>query len=139
MLVLLEQVGTERQRALGAALLAGTVGDTAAALAGLDRAAGQVTAPAGKAAIRAFAGDLALARADTAAAEALLLDALAADSAGPSAPAAEYLLASVYADAGRNGEALERLEHLILAFPASAVLPQARRLLDRVRGAVPKT
>jgi len=139
MLVLLEQVGAERQPALGAALLAVNVGDTAAALAGLDRAAGEVTEPAGKAAVRVFAAGVALAQADTGTAEALLLDGLAADPDGPSAPAAEYLVASIYAGSGRNGEAVERLERLILAFPESAVLPQARRLLDRVRGAVPNT
>jgi hypothetical protein len=48
-------------------------------------------------------------------------------------------LASIYADAGRNDEARNRLEHLILTFPDSAVLPEARRLLDRVRGAIPNT
>jgi hypothetical protein len=31
------------------------------------------------------------------------------------------------------------LEHLILTYPESALVPQARRLLDQTRGAVPRT
>jgi hypothetical protein len=31
------------------------------------------------------------------------------------------------------------LEHLILTYPQSALVPQARRKLDEARGAIPKT
>jgi len=31
------------------------------------------------------------------------------------------------------------LEHLILTYPGSALIPQARRRLDEARGAVPET
>jgi hypothetical protein len=31
------------------------------------------------------------------------------------------------------------LEHLILTYPESALVPQARRTLDQARGAVPRT
>jgi len=34
---------------------------------------------------------------------------------------------------------VEILEHLILTYPRSALVPQARRKLDEARGAVPKT
>jgi TolA-binding protein len=39
---------------------------------------------------------------------------------------------------GKQGEAITALEELILEYPESAVAPQARRLLDSVRGGVPK-
>ena len=65
------------------------------------------------------------------------MEALQADSMGPSAPTAEYSLGVVLADSGREDAAAERLEHMILTHPGSALVPEARRLLDRVRGAIP--
>jgi hypothetical protein len=38
---------------------------------------------------------------------------------------------------GDNAAAAARLEHLILTFPESSLVPQARRELDVVRSAVP--
>jgi hypothetical protein len=43
----------------------------------------------------------------------------------------------VYEELGRNDEARTRLESLILEYPESAIVPLARRMLDRLRGAVP--
>ena len=137
LLALLEQLDADRLPELGEALLAVAQGDTAKALARLELAARRLPPVAGQGNVLAFAGELALAHRDPAAAETLLLAALAADPAGASAPAATLKLATVYADAGRNDEARDRLEHLILTFPESAILPEARRLLDRVRGAIP--
>jgi hypothetical protein len=38
---------------------------------------------------------------------------------------------------GRRGaEAQQRLEHLILTYPTSALVPQARRELEQLRGGV---
>jgi tetratricopeptide (TPR) repeat protein len=138
-LVLLERVRTDRLEELGAALVSLAAGDTAAAVVGLRRAADRLPDTGGRADVLAFGGELAAASGDQDAAERLLGDALAADSAGPSAPAAALLLATVYTDAERNDEAVVQLEHLILTYPESAVVPQARRLLDRVRGMIPKT
>jgi outer membrane protein assembly factor BamD (BamD/ComL family) len=39
----------------------------------------------------------------------------------------------------RASDAVTQLEHLILTYPESALVPQARRRLDQARGAVPKT
>ena len=39
----------------------------------------------------------------------------------------------------RAGEAVGILEHLILTYPQSAMVPEARRELDVARAAVPKT
>ncbi len=138
-LVLLERVHADRLEELGAALLTLAAGDTAAAVVGLGRAADRLPDTGGRADVLTLAGELAAARGDSDAAEQLLETALAADSVGPAAPTAALLLATVYSDEGRNDEAVAQLEHLILTYPESAVVPQARRLLDRVRGMIPKT
>jgi outer membrane protein assembly factor BamD (BamD/ComL family) len=39
----------------------------------------------------------------------------------------------------RPTEAVNVLEHMILTYPNSALVPQARRKLDEARGAVPRT
>jgi outer membrane protein assembly factor BamD (BamD/ComL family) len=39
----------------------------------------------------------------------------------------------------RAADAVAQLEHLILTWPRSALVPQARRRLDEARGAVPRT
>ena len=41
------------------------------------------------------------------------------------------------AGGGQRGPVIELLEHLLVTYPTSAVVPQARRLLDQARGAVP--
>jgi outer membrane protein assembly factor BamD (BamD/ComL family) len=48
-------------------------------------------------------------------------------------------LAGLLVSTHRQGEAVDVLEHLILSYPQSALVPQARRKLDEARGAVPKT
>jgi len=135
---LVQRIRVDRSPALGSAFLALERGDTAAAVSGLEHAARGLAAVDGRGDVLAFAGQLAAAQGDRRA-EALLTEALAADSAGPSAPAAEYALAEVLAESGRVAEALARLEHVILAQPNSAVIPLARRLRDRLRGAVPNS
>ncbi|KPK05557.1 MAG: hypothetical protein AMS20_06235 [Gemmatimonas sp. SG8_28] len=139
LLVLLERVRAERLEELGRAMVSLNAGDTLGAVEELRSAAERLPAGGGRADILTFAGEVAATAGYGERAERLLLDALDADSAGPSAPAAELLLAAVYAEAGRNEEALARLEHVILTYPRSAVVPQARRLLDHVRGMIPRT
>ncbi len=56
-----------------------------------------------------------------------------------SSAAAEFALADLLIRAGKNEPAIAALEHLLLTWPTSAVVPQARRLLDVARGAVPAT
>ena len=68
-----------------------------------------------------------------------LLKAASAPEAPGTAPAAELALAELLLDQRRPQDAIARLEHLILTYPASALVPQARRRLDEARGAVPKT
>lgn len=54
-----------------------------------------------------------------------------------SAAAAEFALAGLLLKTSRKELAIVALEHLLVTWPTSAVVPQARRLLDVARGAVP--
>ena len=68
-----------------------------------------------------------------------LLRAAAVPEAPGTAPAAELALAELLLSSQRPAEAVDQLEHLILTYPESALVPQARRKLDQARGAVPRT
>ncbi len=63
----------------------------------------------------------------------------AGDSAGAAAPAAELAWAQLLLRQNRPADAVAHLEHLILTYPESAVVPEARRLLDKAKGAVPRS
>lgn len=139
MLALLQGITIDSAPALGKALHRLARGDTAAAVAELERAAADLPADGGRAGVLAFAGRLALEQEDLGTAESYLLRALASDSASASSPLTAYHLARVYAKRGQQDAAQDRLETLILKYPESAVVPLARRLLDRLRGGVPQT
>jgi predicted Zn-dependent protease len=68
-----------------------------------------------------------------------MFKAAAVPAAPGTAPAAELALAELLLDQGKAAEAVAQLEHLILTYPSSALVPQARRRLDEARGAVPQT
>ena len=85
-----------------------------------------------------MAGQLAAANRKPEDAERLLKAASAPEAPG-TAPAAELALAELLLDQNRPQDAVTQLEHLILTYPSSALVPQARRRLDEARGAVPKT
>ena len=53
------------------------------------------------------------------------------------APAAELEWARALRRSGSSALAAQHLEHLILTYPQSALVPQARRDLDIVRNSVP--
>ena len=53
------------------------------------------------------------------------------------APAAELEWARALKRGGHNAEATARLEHLILTYPQSALVPQARRDLDLLHSSIP--
>jgi tetratricopeptide (TPR) repeat protein len=55
----------------------------------------------------------------------------------PEAPEALLLSARAVRDAGDRAGAIVRLEKLLVEYPESALLPQARRDLERLRGQVP--
>lgn len=134
-LALLQVIGKDTLPALGQAFRELAAGDSAQAVTALGRVA--VTLDSGAAAeVRLLAGRIALARGDTSAAVALLHQADVA-AVPASAAAAQYELARISATQGRSAEASAILEQLLVAFPESAVAPEARRLYDTLRGAVP--
>ena len=138
LLALLQPLGGDSLPGLGKALLQLEQGDTAAAATGLERVAGELPAQQGGAELHLLAGRLAAASGKPADAE-RLLRAAAVKEAPATAPAAELALAELFIASQRPQEATELLEHLILTYPESALVPQARRKLDEARGAVPKT
>jgi thioredoxin-like negative regulator of GroEL len=138
LLALLQPMGSDSLPALGQAMLQLERGDTAAAVSGLEAVAGDLRPEKGGAELRLFAGRLARQSGRSSDAE-RLLRAAAMPEAPATAPAAELALAELMLDQHRAQEAVAQLEHLILTYPESALVPQARRTLDEARGAVPKT
>ena len=135
LLTLIQAVGEDSVPALGAALLTLASGDSA-------RAVTQLTAlaitfkDAGAAETRLLAARVALARRDTVSALALLQ--LADIKELPAtAAAARMEVAQIRIAEKRESDARGILEQLILDFPASALVPEARHLRDTLRGAVP--
>ena len=139
MLALMQSIGRDSLPELGDALLQLEFGDTSSAIDGINEAVEVLDDPGERAHLLSLAGNLAVSSTEYVLAEGLLQQALAADSLGSAAPAAEFALAVVYASTGRPQQAIVHLEHLILTYSHSAVVPEARRLLDQVRGAIPKT
>jgi tetratricopeptide (TPR) repeat protein len=138
LLALLQPIEADTLPPLGAALLQLERGDTAGAMQGLEGVAEKLEPAAGGAELRLLAARLAVALRKPAEAERLFRAASAAEALA-TAPAAELALAQLLLDQQRQGEAVAQLEHLILTYPESALVPQARRLLDQARGAVPRT
>jgi len=138
LLTLIQPIEADSLPALGLALFTLARGDSAAAVAALLQVADELPPAAGGAELRLLAGRIELARGRNDDAERLLRS--AADSSAPAtAPAAELVLARLYLSLDRGGEAVALLEHLILAYPGSAVVPQARRVLDAARGGIPES
>ena len=138
LLALIQPIESDSLPALGAALLALARGDSARAVQGLAAVADGLPAEGGAAEIRLLAGRVEAARGRPEMAERLLRS--ASDSSAPAtAPAAELELARLLLTLGRTAEAVDQLEHLILAYPGSAAVPQARRLLDAARGGIPES
>jgi hypothetical protein len=138
LLALLQPIEADTLPELGRALLQLAQGDTTRAIAGLDRVARGLPPARGAAEVRLLAGRLAAASARPGDAERLLRAAAVPDAPG-TAPAAELALAELLLQQERAAEAVTQLEHLILTYPGSALVPQARRRLDEARGAVPRT
>jgi hypothetical protein len=138
LLALLQPIEPDSLPALGAALLQLERGDTADAMRGLEGVAQTLEPTAGGAELQLLAAKLAVALRKPAEAERLFRGA-AADQTAAAAPAAELALAQLLLDQQRQAEAVALLEHMILTFPESALVPQARRVLDQARGAVPRT
>lgn len=138
LLALLQPIEEDSLPELGHALLSLEQGDSARAAPAIERVAAELTPQRGGAELHLLAGRLFAATGKSADAERLFRTA-AVKEAPATAPAAELALAELLISSRRPLEAVELLEHLILTYPESALVPQARRRLDEARGAVPKT
>jgi hypothetical protein len=138
LLALLQTFEADSNPTLGHALLLLEQGDTAQASSALEQLSSTLPPPQGGAELNLLAGRLLLSTGRSTDAERLFRAAAAPEASG-TAPAAELALAELLIGTGRAGEAVGLLEHLILTYPQSALVPQARRKLDEARGAVPRT
>jgi hypothetical protein len=138
LLALLRPLQTDSLPELGRALLQLEQGDTAQSAAALEQVAAHLPPQYGGAELNLLAGRLLLAADKPHDAE-RLFHAAAVAEAPITAPAAELALAELLLSTHRPSEAVDALEHLILTYPQSALVPQARRKLDEAHGAVPKT
>jgi len=138
LLALLQPIEADSLPELGRALLSLEQGDSAHAGAALEAVAGKLPPAKGGAELRLLAGRIAAATGRAEVAERLFREAATGESPG-TAPAAELALADLLSRQGRQSDAVAQLEHLILTYPESALVPQARRALDQARGAVPET
>jgi tetratricopeptide (TPR) repeat protein len=138
LLALLQPIESDSLALLGRGMLQLERGDTSRAVGTLEEVSRGLPPAKGGAGLAFFAGRLAAAQGHHAEAERLLHAAAASETPG-TAPAAELALGELFLSQNRAPDAVTQLEHLILTYPESALVPQARRRLDQARGAVPKT
>jgi tetratricopeptide (TPR) repeat protein len=138
LLALLQPLEADTVPALGTAFLALERGDTTAAIAALDQATRGLEPEKGSAQLGLFSAQLSWGAGTTADAERRFRR-VAATEVAAAAPAAELDLARLLIQLRRPAEAITQLEHLILTYPRSALIPQARRLLDEARTALSTT
>lgn len=138
LLALLQPIEADTEPELGRAMLALERGDTGRATSALERLGKDLPPAKGGAEASLLAARLAASAGDTSTAERLLRVA-AVPEAPATAPAAELALGELLLQRQRTADGIAQLEHLILTYPGSVLVPQARRLLDQARGAVPRT
>ena len=126
---------TDTAVAVGKAFLALARNDSAAAAAEFERAAA-VTPPV-QSLLLFTAARIYAARGVDSSAVSLWKRIVDESKDSPEAPQAELEWARLLRKRGDNASAATHLEHLILTFPESSLVPQARRELDVVRAAVP--
>ena len=144
MLALLQQVPGDTFPELGRALLTLARGDSLHAVAALRLAAGKMQAVeggGGRGDVLLLAGRVAARLAPTQrdTAVALFAEVVRTGGTGAAAPAAELEWARLLESQLQTAEAIQHLEHLILSYPGSALVPEARRELARAKGAIPKS
>jgi hypothetical protein len=137
-LALIQPITRDTLVALGAAFRSLDAEDTAGAAKALAEVAKDLPVDGGRAEVLLFAGRLNAARGAADAAERSLRAAVLKEAPGTAA-AALLELGRLYEGLGRREDGAAVLEQMILEYPASALVPQARRVLDRLRGSVPRT
>src|SRR5438876_474403 len=138
---LLQGIQQESSPELGAALLALARGDSVGAIAALRRAAARLPEQGGRLEVLLLAGQVASQKGgdQEPTATALFDEIVRAGGEGAAPAAAELEWARLLVRRGENAAAIPHLEHLILTYPNSAFVPEARRVLERAKGAIPKS
>jgi len=134
---LLERTRADQSPDMGAAFLALARGDTLGAAAKFEQAAR--TLPDAASLLLASAARLYDARNADAQAAAIWKIIVTTMATTPEAPEAELSWARSLRRGGHAADAVTHLEHMILTYPESALVPQARRELELARSAVPST
>jgi tetratricopeptide (TPR) repeat protein len=140
MMAILQRIQEESSPELGAALLTLARGDSVSGVAALRRAAARLPEQEGRLEVLLLAGQVA-AQMDSAQATATAVfdEIVRAGGEGAAPAAAELEWARLFVRGGRSAEAIPHLEHLILTYPTSAFVPEARRVLERAKGSIPKS
>lgn len=120
---------------IGRAFLALARSDTAAAAKTFESAATEVADAAPL--LLSIAARLYLATPDSLRAETIWKGLVESHADAPEAAEADLEWARALRRHGNPGGAVTRLEHLILTYPRSALVPQARRELELARGGIP--
>ena len=141
MMALLERLPEARLPAFGEALLTLARGDSAVAVRSPRQAADQLTAEHGRGEVLLLAGRICERLGPQGEATAALLfdEVVRNGGTGAAPPAAELAWAALLLRQGHSESAVQHLEHLILTYVGSAVVPEARRRLDEAKGAIPKS
>ena len=141
MMALLQRIQQESSPDLGAALLILARGDSVAAIAALRRAAARLPEQGGRLEVLLIAGQVAAQKGGDQELTAIALfdEIVRIGGEGAAPPAAELEWSRLLVRSGRSAEAIPHLEHLILTYPNSAFVPEARRVLERAKGAIPKS
>jgi len=141
MMALLQRIQRESSPDLGAALLTLARGDSVAAIAALRRAAARLPEQGGRLEVLLIAGQVAAQKGGDQELPAIALfdEIVRIGGEGAAPPAAELDWARLLVRTGRAADAIPHLEHLILTYPNSAFVPEARRVLERAKGAIPKS
>jgi tetratricopeptide (TPR) repeat protein len=141
MMALLQRIQEESSPELGAALLTLARGDSVAAVTALRRAAARLPAQGGRLEVLLLAGQVASQKGGDQEPTAIALfdEIVRTGGEGAAPPAAELEWSRLLVRNGRSADAILHLEHLILTYPNSAFVPEARRVLERAKGAIPKS
>ncbi len=141
MMALVQRIQQESSPDLGAALLTLARGDSVSAIAALRRAAARLPEQGGRLEVLLIAGQVAAQKGGDQELTAIALfdEIVRIGGEGAAPPAAELDWARLLVRTGRAADAIPHLEHLILTYPNSAFVPEARRVLERAKGAIPKS
>lgn len=138
LLALIQPIGPDTLLPFGVALRQLDGGDTLGAAKAFEQVGRGLPVDAGRSDVTLFAAQLYASASQDADAERLFRLVVNKDTPATSA-AALLELGRLLLSLDRREDATQALEQMILDYPTSALVPQARRLLDQARNAVPRT